>query len=103
MNILTNSRNNELFTDLTSDDAAVIEGGFQMRLHSLYASSLTYDDRNKRPVAYEPALYVNGRKKLSWKALRKGKAIPIRKTGWCNLVKDREKARMVRRHQSLPD
>ena len=80
---MTNFRDDcseQLFTDLTPEEAAVLEGGFKMRLHNLYAGSITYDDRRGRSGADEPAFYVNGRKKWAGKGLRRGKAIKVGKT-----------------------
>lgn len=69
---LTNNQNEQLFTELTPQEASVVEGGFRIRLGRLTASSLTYDDRNNRPVADEPRLYNNGRKVWDWRTKKKG-------------------------------
>lgn len=75
MATLMNNQNEQLFTELTPQEAAVVEGGFRIRLGRLTASSLTYDDRDHRfgPRADEPILYVKNQKKWGWKPLFPGK------------------------------
>ncbi|MGB3292013.1 MAG: hypothetical protein WBB01_03355 [Phormidesmis sp.] len=75
MTILTDSQNKPLFIDLTSQEAALIEGGAVFLSH-IQALKLTKDERDKRD---EPYLLVNGRK--IWKAKRGMKVGDIQKIG----------------------
>ena len=72
---LTNNQNEQLFTDLTPEEAALIEGG-AVFLSYIQALKLTKDEKDKRD---EPYLLVNGRK--IWEAKGGMKVGDIRKVG----------------------
>ena len=72
MTTLTNDQNEQLFTDLTSEEAEIIEGGGKVFLSKVIALSLTRDDRDNRPRADEVWLYVKGQKKWGWRTLYPG-------------------------------
>ena len=87
MTTLTNNHNDQLFTELTPEEAAVIEGGIRIKLGRLTASSITYDDR--KSGSDEPRLYNNGRKIWSGKGLKVGgKGLWIGKTVNVRNLKD---------------
>ena len=71
MTTLTNNLNNQLFTNLTSEEAAVIEEGF-INLKRLHAIEITSDDRRRTPKVDE--IYIRaGRQTIwGWKSMRKG-------------------------------
>lgn len=74
MTTLKNNQNEQLFTNLTLEEAEVIQGGAMIHFRNVYARSLTRDDRDPRhgPRADEPMLYIRGKKIWGWKALYPG-------------------------------
>lgn len=75
MTTLTNNKNEQLFTDLTLEEASVIEGGTVFLSH-IQAFRLTKDERDNRD---EPYILANGRN--IWSAKKGMKVGDTRKIG----------------------
>ncbi|MDJ0619593.1 MAG: hypothetical protein QNJ63_23100 [Calothrix sp. MO_192.B10] len=63
----------QLFTELTAEEAAVIEGGNVLYLSSIKAVRTGGDSRGKD----EPYLLLNGRRIWGWKSMSQGQTIGI--------------------------
>jgi hypothetical protein len=77
MTTLTNIQNEQLFTDLTSEEAASVKGGATLNIQRIHAIRLTTDDRLSGKD--EPYIRVDGKKVWGPKGINQGEILDVYK------------------------